>query len=350
VPDVSAGALSAFGWSDRVLALFNDVADPVADLADAGSVPARVVRVERSSCSAVFADGAEQSLRAAVLPAVGDWVAASDGVVRHVLARWSSLTRVDPDPAGAGTQVLAANIDVVFITAPADRLSPARVDRELVMAWDSGAQPVVVLTKADLAAAGTARELSERLVGAEVLAVSAITGQGVPELREYLTPCKTAVFLGPSGAGKSTLANALLGEEAMATGAVRDVDGRGRHTTTWRQLVRVPSGGVFIDTPGLRSLGLGGDVPIGEVFADIGLLAEGCRFADCVHEAEPGCAVNRAVAEGRLDPDRFRSFQKLQREMAVERRRYDPLARKAEQRLWKERTKWAKLNDKRKVR
>jgi ribosome biogenesis GTPase len=349
VPTIFAGALSAYGWSDRVLALFNDFASLGTD-DDPGAVPARVVRVERSSCSAVFSDGAEQLLQFSVLPAVGDWVVASQGWARHVLPRWSSLTRLAPDPRGDGKQVLAANIDIVFIAAPADRLSAALVERELAIAWDSGAQPVVVLTKADLAAPGAVEELSRRLVGADLLVASTVTGEGMAELRQFLAPGKTAVFLGPSGAGKSTLANALLGGDILPTGAVREGDHRGRHTTTWRQLVSVPSGGALIDTPGVRSLGLPGDVSIGDVFVEIEILAPECHFDDCRHEGEPGCAVALAVARGELDPERLGNFHKMQREIAAERRRFDPLARKAELRIWKERTKAVRAHDKRKVR
>ena len=337
------GALTAFGWSDRVLALFNDVAD-----ADADVEPARVVRVERSACVAVFADGEERLLQAATLPAVGDWVAASGGVVRDVLPRWSALTRADP--SGAGVQVLAADVDVVVITAPADRLSPARVERELAVAWNSGAQPLVVLTKCDLAADDVERALRDRLVGVDVLATSATTRQGVEELHARLRPSRTAVLLGPSGAGKSTLANALLDEELLATAAVRDVDQRGRHTTTSRQLVALPGGGVLIDTPGLRSLGLAGDVAVEDVFPDIDALATGCRFADCGHQHEPDCAVIAAASTGALDPARLASFHKLQREVAADARRNDPLAQKAALGVWKSQLKSARLHDKRRPR
>lgn len=341
MPDPLPGALAPFGWSDRVLALFNVLADPRLE-------PARVVRVERSSCVAAFADGAERLLHAAVLPAVGDWLAVTDGVVRDVLARWSALSRADP--SGTGVQVLAANVDLVVITAPADRLSPTRVERELAVAWDSGAQPLVALTKADLAADGVDHALRDRLVGVDVLTTSAATGRGVPELAELLKPSRTAVLLGPSGAGKSRLANALLGADVLATGPVRDADHRGRHTTTSRQLVVVPGGGVLIDTPGLRSLGLAGEGAIDHAFPEIDSLASACRFADCRHEAEPSCAVAAAASSGSLEPGRLASFRKLQRELAAEARRTDPLVRKAELSVWKSRVRSARLNDKRRSR
>jgi ribosome biogenesis GTPase / thiamine phosphate phosphatase len=334
------GALSPFGWTDRVLALFNEVADPTLE-------PARVVRVERSACAAVFADGAERLLHAAALPAVGDWIAVRGDVVGDVLPRWSQLTRADP--SGTAVQVLAANIDLVVITAPADRLSPARVERELTVAWDSGAQPLVLLTKSDLADEGVEQSLAERLAGVDVVSTSAVTGRGVQELHERLWPARTAVLLGPSGSGKSTLANALIGTDVLATGAVR-VDHRGRHTTTFRQLITVPNGGVLIDTPGLRSLGLAGDLPLEQAFPDIETLAAGCRFSDCRHQTEPGCALVAAASNGELDPDRLASFRKLEREAAAEARRSDPPLRRAELSVWKSRVKSARLNDKRRPR
>jgi ribosome biogenesis GTPase / thiamine phosphate phosphatase len=338
---IDPGALCAFAWDNRVLALLNALDNPT-------PLPARVVRVERSACVVVTPDGKEQLVTAPVLPAVGDWVALEGGTVHTVLPRWSALTRVDP--SGAGDQVLAANIDLVFITAPADRISRARVERELSLAWDSGAQPVVVLTKADLAGPELLALLKERLVGADIVPTSATTGLGIETLRSRLAPAQTAVLLGPSGAGKSTLLNALVGSEMQAVGAVRDGDHRGRHTTTSRQMVSVPGGGVLIDTPGLRSLALGREGGIAKTFADVGVLARQCRFADCSHQREPGCAVALAVSTGQLGPERLASYQKLQREMAVENRRVDPLARKVEQRLWKERSKLARLHEKRKQR
>ena len=335
------GALAAIGWTDRVLALFNDLDAPMLQ-------PARVVRVERSLCVAVFADGTERSLHADTLPAVGDWIAADQHAARAVLSRWSSLTRADP--SGVGTQILAANLDLVVITAPADRLSPTRVERELAIAWDSGAQPLVVLTKSDLDADDAAGRLRERLVGVDVLATSAATGRGLAHLHHRLQPARTAVLLGPSGAGKSTLANALLRDNVLATGAVRGGDRRGRHTTTTRQLLAVPGGGVLIDTPRLRSLALAGDVAVEQAFPDIELVATECRFSDCRHEQEPGCAVTAAMLTGEIDPSRLASFRKLRREAAAEARRADPLLRKAQLSVWKSRLKTARLTDKRRAR
>ena len=347
---LAPGALAEYGWSDRVLALFNQILGTLPPGAGPGGeiAPARVVRVERARCVAAFPDGAERLLRAPRLPAVGDWVLAREGDLHQVLERWSALVRVDPDPTGVGTQVLAANVDLVLIAVPADRVNTARADREIAIAWDSGARPVVVLTKADLAGPGRVEELGRRLVGVEVVAASTVSGLGIGELRALLVPSRTAVFIGPSGAGKSSLANSVIGSAGnLPVGQVRKADGRGRHTTTWRELVKVPTGGVIIDTPGLRSLGLTRDATASGAFADIEELAEYCRFSDCHHTGEPGCAVALAVAAGDLARERLDSFVKLQREIAAERRRTDPLARQAERRLWKERTKLTRSYDKR---
>lgn len=339
---VPGGALGPFGWSDRILALFNEVARP-------GLEPARVVRVERSAVVAVLPDGNERLVRASAPPAVGDWVAVADqSTVEAVLPRWSAVTRADP--SGNAVQVLAANVDVVAVTAPADRLKPSRVERELAVAWESGASPVVLLTKADLADHVVLADLERRLVGVDVLPTSAVTGEGLDQLHERLRPARTAVLLGPSGAGKSTLANALLGSDRLATGTVRDTDQRGRHTTSSRQLVVLPRGGMLIDTPGLRSLGLTGNAGVDQAFPDIESLAAGCRFADCRHEVEPGCAVVAAVGAGGLDPARLASYRKLQREVAAEERRTDPLARRAHVGQWKAAFKEASERGRRKAR
>ena len=262
-------ALIPYGWDGRVAALVAEVLHP-------GCVPARVVRVELDRCIVVADDG-EHPARARALPAVGDWVAArvtaDDTAVAAVAPRWSELARRDPD---GRTQVLAADVDLVLVTAPVDRLSPARVERETAIAWDSGARPVVLVTKCDLAPGGLVDDLRRRLVGVDVVATSVVTGDGVDEVRAALRPARTAVLLGPSGGGKSSLANRLLGGERLATGAVRPGDRRGRHTTTARQLLVVPSGGVLIDTPGLRSLSLPADHGgVAAAFPDVEALAAG---------------------------------------------------------------------------
>ena len=314
LPELPRHPLAPVGWSDRVHALF-------AALTPAGPAtsldPARVVGVERGWCRLATPTG-ERSLP---IPgtAVGDWVALDGDTLHDVLPRWSTLERVDP---GGGHQVLAANVDIVLITAPADRLSSARVERELVIASDSGARPIVVLTKLDVAPPGATRELAARLATVDVIGTSAVTGDGLDEVRALLVHPITAALLGPSGAGKSTLINALLGEDRLAVGAVRDDDHRGRHTTTSRQLVPLPSGGSLVDMPGLRSLGTdASDDAVAATFPDIDELVGNCRFRDCTHDVEPGCAVIAALAAGDLDPARLASYRTLQRETTFERRR-----------------------------
>jgi ribosome biogenesis GTPase len=326
-----ADALVPYGWNARVAALLADRLD--------GLVPARVVGVTRSTCRVATPDG-ELVAVAESLPAVGDWVGVDPTdppTVVTVAERWSALTRMDPH--GGRLQVLAADVDVVLVTCPADRPSIERVERETVLAWDAGARPVVLVTKADLDDADAlVATLRDRLVGVDVLPTSARHHDGVDVVATRLAPDRTAVVIGPSGAGKSTLINALLGEDRLATAAVRDEDARGRHTTTTRELVVLPGGGVVIDTPGLRSLGLGSDREVGmaSAFADIGALAEGCRFRDCRHESEPGCAVRAAVDAGALDAERFASYAKLARELAYEERRVDPAAAREQREQWKQ--------------
>jgi ribosome biogenesis GTPase len=303
-------------------------------LAD-GLVAARVVGVERGSCRVATPVG-ERSIPVPAL-AVGDWVALDGDSVHEVLPRWSELARLGPD---GKRQVLATNLDLVLIAAPADRLSSARLEREVVIAWESGARPVVVLTKVDLATPGMADELAARLVTVDVIATSALTGEGIDELRSVLVHPITAGVLGPSGAGKSALINALLGEDRLTVGSVRENDRRGRHTTTSRRLVPIPSGGSLIDMPGLRGLATdASDDALTAAFPDIDDLASECRFADCTHEVEPGCAVKTAAATGDLDPARLASYRKLVKETAFERRRADPLAQRAEAQVWKARNK-----------
>jgi ribosome small subunit-dependent GTPase A len=326
--------LEQVGWNERVQALFGTYAPE-------GAVPARVSAVFRSSCRVVTAAG-EIDAVARPLPAVGDWVvlrSAREPVVDLVLPAWSALTRTDP---GTGSpQVLAANVDVVVVVAPGDRLRLSRVERELVAAWDSGAQPIVVVTKNDLLEDrdATLDTVRARAIGVEVIGTSTETGDGVDAVAALLRPDRTAVLLGPSGAGKSSLANALLGATIMAIGDVREEDHRGRHTTTSRNLFALPGGGVLIDTPGLRSLGITDGGGISSTFSDIEELASLCRFSDCMHEGEPGCAVAAAVLAGDLDQARLQNYRKLEREAAYAARRDDRIAAAAEAERWKAITK-----------
>lgn len=294
--------------------------------------PARVVRVDRISCVVATPDG-DRIATATELPAVGDWVTLEgdreNPTVAEVVPRRSALTRHDADRERV--QVIAANVDLVLICAPGDRPSASRVERECVLAWESGATPVVILTKADAAPVDYVDELRARIQGVDVIVTAASEDRGVADVAAVLAPNRTAVMLGPSGAGKSTLANALLGEERFATGEVREDDRRGRHTTSSRALVVIPSGGVLIDTPGIRTLGLGDvDEGLDATFTDIAELVANCKFSDCSHAKEPGCAVRAAVAAGELEPDRLANFLRLEAEVTANPRGVDHAARKAQ--------------------
>jgi len=289
------------------------------------------------------------------LPAVGDWVAvtgahaadttAGPNVIQAVLPRRTVFVRNAGEERRSGArlaaeQVLAANVDVAFVVAGLDGdFNLRRLERYLAVAWSGGAVPVIVLNKADVATDVEGFRVAAEAVapGVEVLAVSALTGAGIEELAAaHLGPGRTAVVLGSSGVGKSTLVNALLGTERQRTGAVREDDSRGRHTTTHRELVRLPGGALLIDTPGIRSLGVGGaSEGIEPAFADIAELALGCRFSDCRHDGEPSCAVAAALADGRLSAERLASHRKLVREAAHVARANDPLLRAEERRKWK---------------
>lgn len=299
---VVSDVLFRLGWNDRWTALF-------APHHDAGLVPGRVVRVDRDRVAVRTAAGDAVAF-ARDLPTAGDWVALADDSVEAVLPRVSVLMRRDADRPVA--QVIAANLDVAFVVAALDpQVNLRRLERTLAMVWESDAVPVVVLTKPDRCADLDGELAAVRAVapGVDVAVVNGRTGDGVDALRAYLAGDRTAVFVGASGAGKSTLTNALLGADVLATGEVRGVDRKGRHTTSARHLAVVPGegGGVVIDTPGLRSLGVW-DVGEGAAaaFVDVDELAAGCRFRDCRHDAEPGCAV-----VGRVDAERLRNWRNL---------------------------------------
>ena len=281
------------------------------------------------------------------LPVAGDWVllGAGSGVVEGVLPRRTSLVRRVAGPRTA-EQVVAANVDVVLVCAPVHSLNARRLERELTLVWESGARPVVAITKTDLAddVPETVAEVATLAVGVVVLAVSSYDGDGLDDVRALLPPGVTVAVIGPSGAGKSTLVNALVGAEVLATTEVRS-DHRGVHTTTARHLVRVPGCGLLLDTPGMRELSLWADEDaLDAVFVEVDDLAQQCRFHDCRHVTEPGCAVLAALASGDLDEARFASWHKLQRELAF-------LARKRDVRLaQEERRRWARLSQEAKSR
>jgi ribosome biogenesis GTPase len=316
-------ALAPYGWDEDWAAAF-------APYAADGLVPGRVVRVDRGQCDVVTAAGTVRADTEYVVPrdpmkvvCTGDWVAVDpEGDPRYVrayLPRRTAFVRSTSSKRSEG-QILAANVDhAVVAVSLAVELDLGRVERFLALAWESGAQPVVVLTKADLVPdpvtlAHLVRDVETSAPGVPVLSVSALHGDGLDVL-VALVGSGTSVLLGQSGAGKSTLANALVGADVMDVRAARDVDGKGRHTTTTRNLLPLPTGGVLIDTPGLRGVGLyDAEGGVGQVFAEIEELGEGCRFHDCAHESEPGCAVRAAVADGRLPERRLDSYRKLMRE------------------------------------
>ena len=342
---MSVDALAVLGWTDELEAAFTAHSER-------GFEPARVVAEHRGG----FLVRGERDERLAQvrgklrdlelwgsMPAVGDWVAVCDApggtaAIEAVLPRSSKVSRKTPW-LKAEEHVLVANVDTVLIVAGLDGdFNPRRLERYLTAAWDSGADPVLVLTKLDVCDDPDKLLAAEAVaIGVPVVAVSNVTGEGVDELRALLRPRRTFVLLGSSGVGKSTLVNRLAGRRLMPTGDLRR-DGRGRHTTRHRQLLVLPSGALVVDTPGLRELQVWeGDLD--SAFADVAELASQCRFNDCAHQTEPGCAVQEALASGALDPDRYASYLKLQRELrAIERRSNARLHREEKQR-WRARAR-----------
>lgn len=275
-------------------------------------------------------------------PVAGDWVAIGGDEIRRVRERRTSLTR--PDPNEKDVQVLAANIDLIMIVLPIDRgLNAKNLERLSVMAWDSGAHQVVILTKADLAddVENSVTKAQVLAPGVEVLVTSSLEGRGLGQVRARLGRGTTATMLGASGVGKTTLLNALEGREERTREVGRD--GAGRHATTTRKLYRLASGGVLLDLPGIRSLDLlATEDAVNETFADIAALSEHCRFRDCRHDGEPGCAVAEAIELGDLQERRLASWQAIRREMSYLDRRNDPAKVAAQRAEWKSVTKAAK--------
>lgn len=327
--------LAPWGWDDGWAALFGEL--------ESGGEPARVVAQERARWAVRTGSGERparivSSTAVDDLPVVGDWVVVEPGpaptdplTVLHCLPRRSAFVRGASGDGRRG-QALAANVDHVWVVHGLDApVNARRLERYLALAWESGASPSVVLTKADLCDDPAAVEAEVRAVamGVRVHVVSAGDASSVDRLREHAEPGKTVVLLGPSGAGKSTLVNLLSGAEVAPTGDVRAGDRKGRHTTTRRQLFPVAGGALVIDTPGLRELRLWNpDQGLERAYPEIEELARGCRFADCRHDVEPGCSVLAAVEAGELARDRLDGFRKLQAEAEALRRRTDPQARK----------------------
>lgn len=326
-----------------VVRLASLVVDPTS--AAGNRATGRVARIDRGGVDVIRAGATTLTVAAHPGVLVGDWVevdmSATPGRVVQVRTRTSVLSRASADRTSQ-EQGLVANLDVVVVVEPAHpEPSIGRIERLLVLAWSSGAQPLVVLTKTDLHPdpESLVRDVLEAAPGVPVLAVSALARHNLDVLRAHLGAQRTFVLLGPSGAGKSTLVNALAGVDALDVSEVRG-DGRGRHTTTHRQLVALPDGSVLVDTPGLRAVGLVGDPDaVDEVFADVAELAASCRFRNCAHQDEPGCAVMLAVAEGVLPDRRLASWRTMQREVAYQRRRGDARAEREERAKWRARSK-----------
>ena len=340
----SSHTLSQIGWDTTL-------DDQFTGHSAQGLIPGRVSRVDRGRCDVYTTLGVLHATIPATgleLPesgvVTGDWVAIEFGAtagVRAVLPRRTALYRASADRTSR-RQALVANVDTVIVAAAlSGALRPSKIERYLALAWDGGATPVVVLTKSDIADAhpeSAVADLTAAMPGADVLAVSAYTGDGLDDLRERLGG--STVILGPSGVGKSTLVNALVGQQWMDTGAVRASDDKGRHTTVTRELIPISGGGVLIDTPGLRGIGLhdAGD-GIGQVYADIEALATHCRFDDCGHHSEPGCAVQEAITNGDVDADRLGRYEKMLRESRWAANRGNAREERKQRETWKAMTR-----------
>jgi ribosome biogenesis GTPase len=333
--------LASLGWNARLAADFDELRN---ELRSDECVPGRIAREDRERYLVLSARGEHVATLAGRyrhdvdgrgdLPAVGDWVAVriapegGVGSIQALLPRASCISRKAVRAGGPAyrpgrteEQVLAANVDTILVVAGLNGdFNVRRLERYLAVAWDSGASPVILLNKADLCAdiAGSLQALGPITAAVPIHVMSATNGEGLDALQPYLGAGRTLVFLGSSGVGKSTIINVLLGDARQEVYETRAYDDRGRHTTSARELILLPTGGVLIDTPGMRELQpWDDDGGLQLVFDDIEVIAAECRFRDCKHRSEPGCAVRQAVEEGRLDPQRVQNYLKLQREYAI---------------------------------
>jgi ribosome biogenesis GTPase len=341
LPDNSSSQLATLGWDAFFDSSFNSVAQD-------GDMPARVVAdygaeylVHDGETASRAVPSSRMRTEGRPQPAVGDWIALARrdpmDVVHAVLDRRTVFSRRAAS-IEIKEQVLAANVDVALVVAAVTDVNPRRIERYLTIAWQSGAVPVVLLTKADIAGSAESMraELEAVSMGTPVVVTSSVTGEGVDEIARTLQPARTGVLLGPSGAGKSTLINRIIGTNLMRTRLIHR-SGEGRHMTSHRQLVLLPGGGMIIDTPGLREAQLWeGEEALGNLFEDIEGLALRCRFPDCAHASEPGCAVKAALADGSLESGRLQSYRKLQRELRAIAMKSDARLRADERRKWKQ--------------
>ncbi len=343
--------LNDFGWDDFFQSDFRKYAEN-------DFIPCRVIQQHRNIYVAVCEHGEVQAEVSGKLrhqansksdfPAVGDWVAASvraeegRATIHALLARRGCFSR---KVAGEETdeQVLAANIDTVFLVNGLDGdFNPRRIERYLTLSWESGANPVIVLNKTDVCEdlEDKIREVEAVAFGVPIIAISAKNNSGLDQIRIYLQKGKTSAFLGSSGVGKSTIINGLVGYERMRVRQVREDDSRGRHTTTSRELILLPEGGILIDTPGMREIQLwADDDDLRRTFEDIEDIAAGCRFRDCKHGNEPGCAVREALEKGDLDRSRWESYLKLQKEIKYLAAKQDKKEMRRQQRDWDKKIK-----------
>jgi len=339
--------LADLGWDDYFARNFDR-------LQDSGLIPARIAEEHRNSYSVLTGSG---SFSARVsgrfrhetpdygdYPSVGDWVAITvrpqeeKATIHHLLPRKSKFSRTAVLAGKTEEQVLVANVDTVFLVSGLDGdFNLRRIERYVTIAWDSGSRPVVVLNKSDLCEdVGTLVEQVEATVpGVAVCAISAVENEGIDCLTPFLAPGSTVAFLGSSGVGKSTIINCLLGENRLKTSAVRESDSKGVHTTTRRELLLLPTGAIVIDTPGMREIQIWSDESgMDRLFGDIDELALQCRFSDCSHLTEPGCAIQQAIADGDLDAKRLQNYQKLQKELRYLTIRQDQKAHRREVKAW----------------